>query len=260
MRQAMTKMTRLALAGALAALGVACSAATDDPGSAESAAGTGGPEVIHPGWFKTPEVITETMTHTWELDLTPEEENKYLGGLRAILGGVAVEQQSSPLDNPNELYTLATHSLAAFTAEKLVKKQMEKTAAGQPYVFDGLGLSDDDDGCYADDAKDWCDGKDGIVIGSLSQRQVDPNAIPRGERKRLMHKVQSIGEFFLMAIDDRTMMAGGARHAPAYLVDEVLVPKLKEAPLSLDQERKAWQEVITIILLGGYYFDLPAGE
>jgi hypothetical protein len=255
-------ITRLAAVGVSGAIAIACSAAPDagDPGRDENAASASGPGVIHPGWFKTPEAITETMVRTWELTLTPEEESKYLGGLRACLGGVNVAQEGSPLDRPNELYALATHALAVFTAEKLVTKQIAKTAANQPYIFDGLGFADEDDGCYDDDAKDWCEGKDGIVVGSLTARNVDPAALPRGERKRLMHKIQAIGEFFLMAIDDQTTMSGGGRHAPAFLVDDVFLPKLREAPLSVAQEEKAWREVIATILLGGYYLELPAGE
>ncbi|MBX3233798.1 MAG: hypothetical protein KIT84_08975 [Labilithrix sp.] len=246
--------------GALAiAVVVACGAAPE--GDASDTSGmTTGPAAIHPGWFKTPEAIVETMTRTWELTLTADEESRYVGGLRASLGGVSVAQQGSPIDRPHELFALALQSLATFTAEKLVAKQIAKTAAGEPYVFDGLGLSGEDDGCYADDSQDWCDAADGIFVGELTARGFDPTAPSRSDRKRLMHKMQSIGEFFLMAIDDRTTMPDGDRHAPAFLVDEVLLPKLREAPLSVEQEKQAWQEVITTILLGGYYFDLPATE
>lgn len=239
---------------------VACGAAPEGDSGAASSSATTGPAAIHPGWFKTPEAIVETMTRTWELTLTAEEESRYVGGLRASLGGVNVAQQGSPIDRPHELFALALQSLATFTAGKLVAKQMEKTQAEAPYLFDGLGLSAADDGCYADDAKEWCDGVDGITIGELTARGVDPNALSRQDRKRLMHKMQSIGEFFLMAIDDRTAMPGSGRHAPAFLVDEVLLPKLREAPLTVEREKQAWQEVVTTILLGGYYFDLPATE
>jgi hypothetical protein len=244
---------------AVAMFFVACSSAQVDGDAYDDTLATG-PAAIHPGWFKTPEAITETMTRTWELELTPADENTYLGGLRACLGGVSVTQHGSPLDQPNELFALASNALAAFTAQKLLEKQVAKTAAGELYMFDGLGLADEDDGCYADDTKDWCDGADGIVVGSLTEQNVDPKALSRSVRKRLMHKMQAIGEFFLMAIDDRTTMAGGKRHAPAFLLDDVFLPKLSEATLSAAQEQKAWEEVVTTILLGGYYFDLPAGS
>lgn len=251
------KLSRLMTAGALVLSVVACSAASDSS-SDEAENGNRGPAAIHPGWFKTPEAISETIARTWQIELTEDEELKYLGGMRASLGGVSVAQQGSLVDRPHELYVLSIHALSVLVAEKLVKKQMEMEAASQPYLFDGLGLAIEDDGCYADDTKDWCDGKDGLSIGSLTTAAVDPNALTKEQRKRLMHKMQAIGEFFLMAIDERTAMPNDTRHAPQYLLDEVFLPKLREAPLSEEQERAAWQEVVTTILMSGYYFDLPA--
>lgn len=247
-------MKRIALG--LALLVAACSAQTD--GSDESNNSAGGPGAIHSGWFKTPEAIRDTMTKTWELQVTPEEDEEIFGGLRSSLGGVSVAQQGSLLAQPNELFVLATHSLSLFAAEKLVAKQVAKTAANQPYVFDGLGFAGDDDGCYADDAQAWCNGKDELTIGSLTAAGFDPNAPTKEQRKRLMHKVQAIGEFFLLAIDELTPLQG-AEHAPAFLVDEVFLPALRSAPLSAEQEKRAWQEVIVTILMSGYFFDLPAG-
>jgi len=255
---------RLFGAVVLVASVVACSAASDSTEAEDAENGTRGPAAIHPGWFKTPEAISETIARTWQLELTQEEELKYLGGMRASLGGVSVAQQGSLVDKPHELYVLAIHALSELVADKLVRKQMEKEAAGEPYLFDGLGFAIDDDGCYADDAKDWCDGKDLLAVGSLTSSGADPNALTKDQRKRLMHKMQAIGEFFLMAIDERTTMpvaAGEAsRHAPAYLLDEVFLPKLREGALSQEQERLAWQEVVTTILMSGYYFDLPADQ
>jgi hypothetical protein len=254
-----TLLKHLAI-GVMAVAAVACGSASSDS-SSDLENGTHGPGAIHPGWFKSPEAISQTIAQTWSIDLTEEEELQYLGGLRASLGGVSVAQQSSLVDRPHELFVLSTHSLSVFVAQKLVKKQIDKTAAGEGYLFDGLGFSLDDDGCYADDAKTWCDGKDGITIGSLTQRAFDPNAATKEDRKRLMHKMQAIGEFFLMAIDERTMMPGAEnKHAPQYLLDEVFLPKLKEAPLSAEQEQKAWEEVVSTILMSGYFFDLPADE
>jgi hypothetical protein len=252
------KASRFLFAALASVLALAACSTSPEAGADESANTANGPGAIHPGWFKTPEAIGETMTKTWELRLTPDEELKYLGGLRAAIGGVSVAQQGSLVDRPHELFVLATHALSVFAAEKLVAKQVEKSAANEPYLFDGLGFADEDDGCFADDAKDWCDGKDGLVIGELSSRGVDPDALSKTDRKRLMHKMQSIGEFFLMAIDEQTTIAEANGHAPAFLLDEVFLPKLREAPLSAEQERKAWQEVVATVLLGGYYFDLPA--
>ncbi len=255
------KLARLLSIASLVVSVVACSAISGDA-SDEAENGNRGPAAIHPGWFKTPEAISETIARTWGIELTPEEELRYIGGMRASLGGVSVAQQGSLVDKPHELYVLAIHSLSVLVAEKLVAKQIEKAAANEPYLFEGLDFALDDDGCYADDTKDWCDGKDLLQVGSLTAQNADANALTKEQRKRLMHKMQAIGEFFLMAIDDRTMMppAEGqpARHAPAYLLDEVFLPKLREAPLSEEQERLAWQEVTATILMSGYYFDLPA--
>lgn len=235
----------------------ACSASDDIAGS-EAENGTGGPAAIHPGWYKTPEAITETMTGAWELSLTNEERAQYIHNVRASLGGVNVSAQGALVEKPHELYALSLHSLSEMLAVRLVKKEAEKEAAAQPYMFDGLGLSEADDGCYDDDARAWCDGKDDIKIGSLSAASpaIDPANLSKAMRKRLMHKMQSIGEFFLMAIDDKTTL--GDSHAPAFLLDEVFLPKLREGALSTEQEMLAWQEVVYTILMSGYFFDLPA--
>jgi hypothetical protein len=248
-------MRRLAPYG-VAVIVAACSAA--DGSTAESESRSAPEADVHPGWFKTPEAIAQTITWTWELSLSAQEEDKYLGGLRAALGGVSVAQHGSLVDRPHELFALAANSLGIFLSEKLARKQIEKTQAGEPYLFDGLGFAEPDDGCYADDAMAWCDAIDGIVIGDLTARRIDPNVLTKEIRKRLMHNMQDIGEFFLMAIDERTMMAG--RHAPEFLLDEVFLPKLREAPLSVEQERAAWQEVVATVLLGGYFLELPAGR
>jgi hypothetical protein len=234
---------------------VACSAGDDIAGS-EAENGTGGPAAIHPGWYKTPEAISETISGAWELSLTNEERAQYIHDVRASLGGVNVAAQGALVEKPHELYALSLHSLSEMLAVRLVKKEAEKEAAGQPYMFDGLGLSEADDGCYDDDARAWCDGKDEITIGSLTSSAVDPANLSKAMRKRLMHKMQSIGEFFLMAIDDRTTL--GDSHAPAFLLDEVFLPKLREGALSAEQEMLAWQEVVYTILMSGYFFDLPA--
>jgi len=249
-------MKRVLAAAVVAVMAVACSSSSSDS-SSDLENGQRGPGAIHPGWFKSPEAISETVTRTWGLELTEAEELQYIAGLRASLGGVSVAQQGSLVDRPHELFVLATHSLSAFLAEKLIAKQVEKTAAGEMYLFDGLGFAVDDDGCYADDSKEWCDGKDGLTIGSLEGvNAAEP--LTKDQRKRLMHKMQAIGEFFLMAIDERTKMPGQAdKHAPAYLLDEVFLPKLAEAG---GTERLAWQEVVTTILMSGYFFDLPADE
>jgi hypothetical protein len=250
-------MKRRALAltlGALVGL-VACSAG-DDLASSEAENGTGGPAAIHPGWYKTPEAITETISGAWELSLTNEERAQYIHNVRASLGGVNVSAQGALVEKPHELYALSLHSLSEMLAVRLMKKELEKEAAGQPYMFDGLGFSEADDGCYDDDARAWCDGKDDVKIGSLTIGGVDPANLTKAMRKRLMHKMQSIGEFFLMAIDDKTTL--GDSHAPAFLLDEVFLPKLREGALSPDQEMLAWQEVVYTILMSGYFFDLPA--
>ena len=256
-------LLRSLASAALVTLSLAACGIGAGDGSSEDENGTRGPGSIHSGWFKTPEAISQTIAQTWEIQLTEEEDLALIGGLRAALGGVSVSTQSSLVDQPHELYALATHSLASALGEKLVAKQIDKTARGELYLFDGLGFAGEDDGCYADDSKTWCDGKDEIVIGSLTASGMNPNAPTNEQRKRLMHKMQSIGEFFLMAIDERTTMPGepgSSVHAPAYLLDEVFLPKLREGALSKETEAAAWSEVVTTILMSGYFFDLPADE
>jgi hypothetical protein len=255
--------------GALSALGLfaasgaiaACDDGAPTARTAQHQAQTGGGT---PTWHKSPEAITQTIVRTWGIPLTDEERAEQIGRLRSALGGVRVRDQRSSLLRPNELFVLATMSLSTFVAGKLVAREAE-VGATTPYLFEGLDDAETDEaGCFDDPETAWCDFRDEVRIGSLTDAGVDPTALPLAWRKRLMHNIQDIGEFFLLTIDDQLTMPAGdggsapAPHAPAFLLDEVFLPKLAEATLggalTAEAEGAAWREVVTTILVGGGYF------
>jgi hypothetical protein len=229
---------------------------SDDRTAAQASPVKHGSSDVHPGWFKSPEMIADTIANTWQITLTDDEKATYIDGFRALLGGVSVPHEGSLVDRPQELFALVIQSFSVVLAQRLIDKQIAKTASGDAYLFDGLGLALDDDGCYADDEKEWCDTKDGIVVGTIASEAWDVNAPTKAQRKRLMHKTQAIAEFFLMAIDERVMMPGSTQHAPAFLIDDVFLPTLREGA----DEAGAWREVVATILMSGYFFDLPAEQ
>ena len=238
-----------------------CSRTAKNQSDQAQAATPTGPIAVKPGWYKTPESLTETITRSWGITMTREERWRTIDSVRATLGGVNVAQMRSSVSQPNELYVLSVSNLGDFLAEKLVEKQREKATASKPYLFEGLNSSAADKGCFADDAKEWCDAIDDVQIGALTTAAVDPSNLSKRWKKRLMHNIQDIGEFLLLAIDNDLPMGEGSTypHAAAYLLEEVFLPKLKEAPLSTEQEALAWREVVyTVFVGGGYFFEIPS--
>jgi hypothetical protein len=92
----------------------------------------------------------------------------------------------------------------------------------------------------------------------LSRAGVDTASLSKAWKKRLVHNVQDVGEFMLLAIDDTLKMPGQDRHAAEYLIDEVFLKRLGPGPVTPEAEREAWREVVyTILMSGGFYLEAP---
>jgi len=221
---------------------------------------TGGPTQTRPTWIKSPEAIEGTITQAWGISMTDKDRWKYLGSMYSMLGGTLVLNTKSLIDQPNELFLLGLDNLSAWLAQQLVDKQAAAEAGQKDHAFDGLGFSTDDAAsCFADDAKDWCDFKDKVTLDMLTKAGADPANLSKQQKKRVMHNIQDIGEFMLLAIDNTLQMPGQNRHAAQYLLDEVFLDSLKGAPLTAEREKAAWKNVIyTIMMSGGFYLEAPA--
>lgn len=225
--------------------------------SSGTLAGPEGPVHTRPGWIKSPEAIEGTITQAWGINIDSKDRTRYLQSMYSLLGGTLVLNTRSLVDQPNELFVIGLDNLSDWLADKLLEKQKE--LAGKDYVFEGLGFSTDDAAsCFDDDAKDWCDFRDGVKVTSLSDQGIDPASLPKSWKKRLMHNVQDIGEFMLLAVDNTLKMPGGERHAAEYLIDEVFLKTYASGPKTAEGERAAWREVIyTILMSGGFYLEAP---
>lgn len=214
----------------------------------------GGPTQTRPTWIKSPEAIEGTIHDAWGLEMSDEDKFRYLQSIYSILGGTMVHSYRSLVSQPNELLLLGVENLSRWIAAQLILKEAGQGNA----VFDGLGLASDDGGCFADDAMPWCDFKDGVKLTSLSDAGVDVDQLSLEWRKRLMHNVQDIGEFMLLAIDNTLKLPGTETHAAQYVLDEVFLDALRGQPLTAQAERAAWERVIYVILLsGGFYLEAP---
>lgn len=230
------------------------------PGSKSALkAGNEGPAYARPGWIKTPEAIEGTITKAWGLSLTEKDRWKYLQSMYSMLGGTLVLNTKSLVDQPNELFVLGLDNLSTWLAGRLVEKQGELTGQSKTYLFEGLGFAEEDSGnCFADDAKDWCDFLDGVKLTSLTDGNVNPASLSKQWKKRLMHNIQDVGEFMLLAVDNTVKMPGSEKHAAQYLLDEVFLPTFGGAAATKEKEAEAWKNVAyTILMSGGFYLEAP---
>ncbi len=236
--------------------GFALSAGCRTNGSSSTSAGPEGPVHTRPGWIKSPEAIEGTITQAWGININDQDRQQYLQSMYSLLGGTLVLNTRSLVDQPNELFVIGLDNLSTWLSGQLLARQ---GSLGKDYVFEGLGFSTPDAGaCFADDSKDWCDFRDDVVLDSLSKAGIDPAALPKEWKKRLMHNVQDVGEFMLLAIDNTLKMPGQERHAAEYLIDEVFLKTLGGAPVTEGTELKAWNQVVyTILMSGGFYLEAP---
>lgn len=214
----------------------------------------GGPTQTRPTWIKSPEAIEGTIHDAWGLRMTDEERFRYLQSIYSILGGTMVHNYRSLVSQPNELFLLGLENLSRWIATQLVAKEAAQANA----VFEGLGFASADAGCFADDAKPWCDFKDGVTLTSLTDNGLDPSSLSLEWKKRLMHNVQDVGEFMLLAVDNTLKIPGTEMHAAQYVLDDVFLDALQGGPVTAERERAAWERVIYVILLsGGFYLEAP---
>ncbi len=240
------------------ALAVLAGCRTNGSGSS-TFAGPEGPVHTRPGWIKSPEAIEGTITSAWGLAISDDERLTYLQSMYSLLGGTLVLNTRSLIDQPNELFAIALDNLSGWMARKLVERQRIQESQSTPYLFDGLGLATADAAnCFVDDSKEWCDFQDGVRLDTLTTAGADLTALPKPMRKRLMHNIQDVGEFMLLAIDNSLKMPAENRHAAEFLLDDVLLATLKGQPLNAANEKAAWQKVTyTILMSGGFFLEAP---
>lgn len=214
-----------------------------------------------PAWMRSPEVIFGTITKTWGLTVSQDEEAKYLHNLYSMLGGANVTVGKSSVTSPNALYVLAVQNISTWLSAKLMERQGSLEAAKTLYMFSGLQMSaEDTQKCFENDASDWCDFDDGLTTRALSEIPgLEPQRLSKTLKKRIMHNIQDIGEFMLLSIDNNLMIDGTNQHAPAMLLEKVFIPTLGTAPITPDKELKAWEAVVfSILMSGGFFLEAPA--
>lgn len=212
----------------------------------------GSPDEGRPAWLKSPEVLLGTITNTWSLQINRREKVEYFDSIYPLLGGTMVKSGQVLVKEPNGLYLLAVTKLTQWLSTKLIDQQEDKLRTGEPWMFDGIGAKDPDQECFKDDTKDWCDFEDHVTMTYLTD--LGGKELSLEDRKRLMHNIQDIGEFFDLAIDNLLLMPQSSyAHAPHYLLDEVLIPSFERNPTAAG-EANAWREVVHAIILGGNWF------
>jgi subtilisin-like proprotein convertase family protein len=215
----------------------------------------GGPVKIRNAWLQSPESIEGTITKTWGINMTTAERWRYIRSTYAFLGGTNVASFKGGIDQPNSLFILAISGLSDFVSKQMVQRQLDLEARSEPYLFEGLGLSEANKACFNDKSVAWCDALDEVRVNSLSSAGLKARDLDLEWRKRLMHNIQDIGEFMLIDTDNSLVIPDGSdRHAAQYLLEEVFLPHLGEGPITPELEKEAWRDVVYTILMGGGYF------
>ena len=212
----------------------------------------------HDVWFKRPEQI-EQIVKNWGVFVSHRESSMYFKTLGLFYGGMdTLEHKTLLSDRADGSYLLAINVVAKWLSEKLVSHVKSSDEQNVPIIFYGAVASPADNGCFADDSKDWCDFDDQVVLGMFDQGNFPQS---KEQRKRVMHNIQDIGDFLRVTIDNRVTVEAkcngntDCQHAPQYLLDKVFIPALKPpAEPKTASDRLAWQQVIYTILLSGPFF------
>lgn len=243
-------------------------------------------------WFKTPEEIQETLRKSFCLNISPLDVQDYISDIGPLYGSPNINTTKTELQQPNGVYLLALDVVATWISEQLLKEQLTRERDGNPstcanpnddadnniYLFNGNRYThhSDDDSCYADDSKDWCNYQDNITLGEFHKSD-----LTKKQRKRIMHNIQDISDFLGLSVDNELKVSGG-RHAAQMLLDDVFIPNLHSqdddascSPSTSDDndvyggdsdgynssdnqtlycDYDAWQQVIHAMLLSGEFF------
>ena len=264
-------------------------------------------------WYKTPTQIANTVKNSWELNIYNDEEHKYITSLGPFYGGTDKLLQKATLERPTSGYVLALDLVSAWLSRKLIDVEVQNKFEDnydfdKGFVFSGGadtaeapqdGYSCDeysDNYCYRMDSIKWCECFDGITLGMYN----NTTSFSTEHKKRIMHNIQDIGDFFNIAIDNKLYVdANKTIHAAQYLLDEVFIPNLGppegvKIPLpeekwdnkqvfdedgnailddegnpvyetvkeeTLDSDHEAWVKVIyTLMMSGPFYINLQMSE
>ena len=243
-------------------------------------------------WYKTPTQIANTVKQAWEMRIDPNEEHNYITALGPFYGGVDKLLMKATLERPTSGYVLALDVVSAWLSRKLIDAEEQDRG----FLFSGgvntreqpqAGHSCNefaDHYCYTMDSVAWCDCVDGVELGRYNSK----TALTLEDRKRLMHNIQDIGDFFNIAIDNKLYIdAAQSMHAAQYLLAKVFIPNLGPpegvaaphqddgmetqtinengevvtAARMLASDHEAWVKVVyTIMMSGPFYINLQMVE
>ena len=246
-------------------------------------------------WYKTPTQVANTVKKSWGMRIGIDEEHKYITSLGPFYGGIDKLLMKTTLERPTSGYVLALDLVSAWLSRKLIEQEKEDSG----FLFGGgINTSEQskdghscdefaDNYCYKMDSVAWCDCFDNIELGRYNnENKID---ITTEDRKRLMHNIQDIGDFFNIAIDNKLYVDEAKTiHAAQHLLDEVFIPNLGppegiSAPKAdnymvsettnedgevidvkeqmLDSDHEAWVKVVyTIMMSGPFYINLQMVE
>ena len=221
-------------------------------------------------WFKEPAVIRNTITKTWGINITEQDDIMFFSKLGNLYGAVDSITGRVQLREPSGTYVLALDLVSLWISDLLLAKQMLDETKASPsanMMFRGqigfpLDSLPDSEACFDNNDRNWCDADDKITTRKYSaedkERLLNPE-LSSSERKRLMHNIQDIGDFLGVTIDNLLLIDGKYKHVPQYLLDEIFIPSLDEKPSENSTDIdccdiKAWKKVVHTILMSGQFF------
>ena len=211
-------------------------------------------------WFRSPEVIKETIIKTLCINLGVSKENgknkvsDYIYTIGTMYGNPDMGNMRTPLEKPDGAYLLALDIVSMWLSRELLLKQYivqenyrdnkdsdcaenPKDSKNNRYLFNGTrytrhAIRDADTcaSCYSDSSRAWCDCKDDVYLGQFSKEM----SLNQAQRKRIMHNIQDISDFLGVPIDNE-LRSNDGRHVPSMLLDDVFIPALAAKDCSIDE-------------------------
>ena len=217
-------------------------------------------------WFRSPEVLKETIIKTFCINLegnTEEGENKvsdYIYTIGTMYGNPDMGNMRTPLQEPDGAYLLALDIVSMWLSRELLQKQYivqekyrdnqdiqftedsacaenPKDSENNHYLFNGTrytrhAIRDAATcaSCYSDSSRAWCDCKDNVYLGQFSEEI----SLNQAQRKRIMHNIQDISDFLGVPIDNE-LSSNDGRHVPSMLLDDVFIPALAAKNCSINE-------------------------
>ncbi|MDE3269856.1 MAG: hypothetical protein OYH77_06195, partial [Pseudomonadota bacterium] len=239
--------------------------------------------------------IQDTVENTFCLKLSAREKLDYFDGLGVIYGGIKDGDTRPLLKEPTGIYLLVLSQVSKWLSDRLVHAQYALEQGeyhafgtdvdGYPHPLDNDCFTTrnhssgymfaskripDPEACWNDGNSPWCDADDKVKLNSYTKGQT----LTAADKKRIMHNIQDIGDFFGVAVDNLLESSSQHEHVPAYLLNKVFIPALDKQDTTYaafrtsmddgsndDEEQgytcsdcRAWEQVINTILMSGKFF------